>query len=168
MDVQKQEHMELEKVAEMVEDIKFAMLTTMEDGGMLRSRPMATMEMDADGHLWFFTALSSPKIDEVEQHCEVNLSYMRADKQEYVSISGSSEIVRDKDKMAQLWSPWIRPWFPEGLDDPNLVLLKVTISEAEYWDAPGSAIKRVYGLAKAIAGGNTNGLGENRKIHLPH
>jgi general stress protein 26 len=168
MDVQKQEHVELEKVAGIINDIKFAMLTTMEHDGSLRSRPMATMEMDADGHLWFFTALSSPKIEEVEQHKDLNLSYMRPDKQEYVSISGTSEIVRDTEKMKQLWSPRIKPWFPNGLEDPNLVLLKVTITEAEYWDAPGSAIKRVYGLAKALATGNTDRLGKQHKIHLPH
>jgi general stress protein 26 len=168
MDVQKQDHVELEKVAAMIEDIKFAMLTTVEEDGTLRSRPMSTVEMDAEGNLWFFTALSSPKIDEIEQHREVNLSYMRTDKQEYVSISGTSTIVHDKEKMVALWSPWLKPWFPEGLNDPNLALLKVIMNEAEYWNAPGSAVKRIFGLAKAIATGNNSSLGQAHKIHLSH
>ena len=168
MDVQAQQHEELKKVAEMVESIRFAMLTTVEQDGTLRSRPMATMEMDAEGHLWFFTAAPSPKTDEIEQHREVSLGYMRADKQDYLSISGTAEIVRDTDRMKQLWSPWIKPWFPDGLEDPDLALLKVTITEAQYWDAPGSVVTRLYSLARAIATGNPGGLGTSGKIHLPH
>lgn len=163
MDIQRQSNPELEKVAELVKEIKFAMLTTEESDGTLRSRPMATLQMDSEGHLWFFTGLHSPKVTEAEHH-EVNLSYARMDKQDYVSISGKAEIVRDKAKMQSLWTPWIKPWFPDGLDDPELVLLKVSIHEAEYWAAPGSTVKRLYGLVKGITTGKTDALGENRRI----
>lgn len=164
MNVHPQEHDELQKVAEIVGEIKFAMMSTEESDGSLRSRPMATMEMDAEGNLWFFTALSSHKIDEAEQHRQVNLSYARPDKQDYLSVSGAVSIVHDKEKMRALWTPWIKPWFPNGLDDPDLVLLKVRITEAEYWLAPGGAAKRLYGLAKGVMTGNTNALGDHRKV----
>jgi len=164
MDIQEQRDGDLQPVAELVDEIKFGMLTTEEADGTLRSRPMATMQMDAEGALWFFTALDSAKLDEAEQHREVNVSYARPDKQDYLSVSGTASIVRDRNKMQALWSPWIKPWFQQGLDDPNLVLLKVSITEAQYWKAPGSAIKRYYGLAKGVLTGNTDALGENRKV----
>lgn len=164
MDVQKQSNAELQKLAELIAEIRFAMLTTAEPDGTLRSRPLSTLQMDAHGQLWFFIGQRSPKADELEQHRQVNLSYARPDKQDYVSISGTAQLVRDRDKMRELWTPWIKPWFPDGLDDPDLVLLKVALEQAEYWEAPGSAIKRYYGLAKALVTGNTDGLGENRKI----
>jgi general stress protein 26 len=163
MDVQ-QQFGDLQKVAELVDEIKFAMLSTEEADGTLRSRPMSTLQMDGSGHLWFFTSLSSPKIAEAGQHRQINLSYARPDKQDYLSVSGTAEFVHDKNKMRSLWTPWIKPWFPKGLDDPDLVLLKVTIIEAEYWMAPGSAVKRLYGLAKGIMTGNTDRLGAHRKI----
>ena len=166
MDVQKQNNPEFQKVAELIDDIKFAMLITVDKDGSLCGRPMSTMQMDADSNLWFFTGLSSPKVAEINEHQQVNVSYARADKQEYVSVSGTTQVIRDKEKMKELWSPWIKPWFPEGLDDPNLVLLKVTVMQAEYWDAPGSTVKRVYGLAKAMITGNTDGFGENKKVHI--
>ncbi|SNS21225.1 General stress protein 26 [Noviherbaspirillum humi] len=165
MDVQEQENDDLGKVAELVQEIKFAMMTTEEADGTLRSRPMSTMQLDATGNLWFFTGMDSGKVEEAEQHRQVNLSYARTDKQDYLSISGTCSVVRDKQKMQELWTPWIKPWFPQGLDDPNLVLLKVSIERAEYWDAPGSTLKRLYGLAKGIATGNTDALGENRTVH---
>jgi general stress protein 26 len=164
MDVQEQYSGEMQKVAELVAEIKFCMLTTSEEDGSLRSRPMSTLQMEADGTLWFFTALSSPKIEEARAHRAVNLSYARPDKQDYLSISGTASIVRNSEKMQQLWTPWVKPWFPQGLADPDLVLLKVTMDEAEYWDAPGNAIKRLYGLSKGIVTGKTDALGENRKI----
>lgn len=164
MEVQHQEHIELQEVADLVHEIKFAMMTTEEADGTLRSRPMATMEMDAAGNLWFFTALSSPKIDEAEQHRQINLSYARPDKQDYLSVSGTVEILHDKEKMRALWSTWVKPWFPQGLDDPNLVLLKVRITEAQYWLAPGGAVKRLYGLAKGVITGNTDALGRSGKV----
>jgi general stress protein 26 len=166
MDVQNQRSEELQKVAELVEEIKFAMLTTEEADGSLRSRPMSTLQMDSNGDLWFFTRLSSPKVDDCEHHREVNLAYMHTDKQHYLSISGTAQIVRDTEKMKQLWTTWVQPWFPQGTDDPDLALLKVTITHAEYWDAPGSVAKRLYGLAKAIVTGNKDALGENRKVQL--
>jgi general stress protein 26 len=166
MDVQAQRSEELQKVADLVEEIKFAMLTTEESDGSLRSRPMSTLQMDSNGDLWFFTALSSPKVEDCVQHRDVNLSYMDADKQRYLSLSGSAQVVRDKEKMKQLWTAWVQPWFPQGVDDPDLVLLKVSIAHAEYWDAPGSVAKRLYGLAKAMVTGNTDALGENRKMQM--
>ncbi len=141
MDVQKQSNAELQKLAELIAEIRFAMLTTAEPDGTLRSRPLSTLQMDAQGQLWFFTGQSSPKAGELEQHHQVNLSYARPDKQDYVSVSGTAELIHDRDKMRELWTPWIKPWFPDGLDDPDLVLLKVTVEQAEYWDAPGNTIK---------------------------
>lgn len=165
MDIQKQSHPDLQEVADLIEEIKFGMLSTEESDGTLRSRPMATIQMDATGALWFFTALDSPKIDEAAQHRLVSISYANPDKQDYLSVSGTASIVRDRAKMEALWTPWVKPWFPEGLDDPNLVLLKITITDAEYWKAPGNAVKRLFGLAKGMVTGNTDSLGEHRKIH---
>lgn len=164
MDVQAQHNPDLEKVAALVDEIKFAMLTTEDDDGTLRSRPMSTVQMDADGALWFFTGLSSPKVEEALHHRQVNLSYARIDKQDYLSISGTAEIVRDKEKMQQLWTPWIKPWFPQGLDDPDLILLKIHLHAAEYWETPGNAVTRLVGLARGILTHNTDVLSENRKI----
>lgn len=164
MDVQQQHDSDLEQVADLVKEIRFGMLTTEEDDGTLRSRPMSTVQMDADGALWFFTAADSPKAHEAEHHHQVNVCYARPDKQDYLSVSGMASIVRDKEKMRALWSAWIQPWFPDGLDDPNLVLLKVDITEAQYWQAPGTAPMRLYGLAKSMLTGNTDALGEHGSV----
>lgn len=35
----------------------------------------------------------------------------------------------------ELWKPMLRIWFAIGENDPNLALLKVDATQAEYWDA---------------------------------
>lgn len=154
----------LAKLAEMIEEARIAMLTTLEPGGSLRSRPLATLRVDPEGCIWFFTAESSPKVDEVQQHRQVSLSYSDPDEQDFVSVSGTAELVHDRALMQQLWTPWVKAWFPDGLDDPDLALLKVHIESAEYWDAPSSTVRRLYGMAKAIATGDHGALGEHRKL----
>ena len=143
----------MQKLAELIDEASIAMLTTEEEDGSLRSRPLATLEMDSAGKLWFFTAMSSGKVGEIDQHRKVNLSYANLDKQDYVSVSGHARLFRDPEKMKELWTPWVEPWFPEGLKDPDLALLEVTVDEAEYWDAPASKTQRLFGLARAMSSG---------------
>jgi len=158
---------ELAPLRDLVGRIKVAMLTTADARGMLRSRPLQTLELDFDGRLWFFVSASSPKIEEMKrEHGVVGISYADPAKQDYASISGTGEIVRDRERMKALWSPWVKVWFPQGVDDPDLALLCVAIEQAEYWDAPGSAVRRLYGMVKARMTGDKSALGENRKISV--
>jgi general stress protein 26 len=155
----------MQKLADLIAEAGIAMLATAEPDGTLRSRPLATLEMDSEGKLWFFTAMSSGKVSEIDQHRKVNLSYVNLDKQDYVSVSGHARLFRDPEKMRELWTPWVEPWFPGGLDDPDLGLLEVTVDDAEYWDAPASKTQRLFGLAKALTSGKTDRLGEHAKVH---
>jgi general stress protein 26 len=158
----------IKKLRDLIKDIKFAMLTTVEEDGTLRSRPMATQEVEFDGDLWFFTNAKAPKVNEVQHDQHVNLSYAQPDKQKYVSVSGTAQLVRDRQKIEELWNPLFKAWFPQGLDDPDLALLKVSVNKAEYWDSPSSQVVRLLGFAKAVVTGKSSGnLGEHEKIEAP-
>lgn len=149
-----------------IKGIRIAMMTTEEPDGTLRSRPMATQEKEFDGDLWFFTQASAPKVDEVEQHRQVNLSYSKPEDNLFVSVSGTAELVRDRQKIQEFWKPFYRAWFPEGEDDPDLALLKVTVHNAEYWDAPAGRMGALYVAAKGLVTGDKSAMGENRKLDI--
>lgn len=156
------------KLHDLIKDIRFAMLTTVEEDGTLRSRPMATQEFEFDGDLWFFTAAHAPKVDEVQHNQHVNVSYAEPKDQKYVSVSGTAQLVRDRAKIEELWNPLFKAWFPQGLDDPELALLKVSVEKAEYWDSPSSKVVRLVGFAKALLTGKQIGNpGDNAKIEAP-
>lgn len=141
------------KVAELIKDINMGMMTTEAEDGLLHSRPMATQKTEFDGTLWFFTGRSTGKISEIDWNPEVNLSYAAPGDTKYVSVSGTAEIVEDRAKMAELWSDIYKAWFPQGLDDPDLCLMKVEVTFAEYWDVPSGKMVQVFGFLKALATG---------------
>jgi general stress protein 26 len=157
---------QIEKLGELMKDIRFAMMTTVEPDGTLRSRPMATQQVEFDGDLWLFTQASAPKVDEVARDERVNLSYSAPDENRWVSISGTAEVVQDRAKAEELWQPLLKAWFPKGLDDPEVALLKVTVEQAEYWDTSSSKMVQLAGFVKAIATGKEYEPGDNEKLSL--
>ncbi|HEX2829693.1 MAG TPA: pyridoxamine 5'-phosphate oxidase family protein [Burkholderiales bacterium] len=153
------------RLRELIEDIRIAMMTTQDADGTLRSRPIQTLRCADDGMLWFFTSASSPKVAEAQAGgWQVNLSYANPGKQDYVSISGRASLSRDRALMEALWNNWVEVFFPKGLDDPDLALLRVDIEKAEYWDSPGTAVGRAYAIAKARLTGDKDAIGDNVKI----
>jgi len=166
METQQQKNKDLSKIKEMVDDIRIAMMTTVNENGHLVSRPMAVQQMDEDGTIWFFTKKSSPKVDQIEQNeHQVNISFADTDDSSYVSISGSAQELDDRAKIDELWSAAAKPWFPEGKEDPELTLLKVHTDMAEYWDSTSSRMVRFLEMARAAVTGDTYKEGENKKVY---
>ena len=152
---------ELTHVAQLIENIPIAMLTTSDDDGALASRPMTALEMDAQGALWFFTDVRSSKVDHLRA---VNLSFTDKDQGAYVSLSGHGEINTDRARIQSLWTVFAKPWFPEGPDSSNLALLKFVPNKADYWDGPSSKMVRAFGLIASIIAGKPVGLGEHGSL----
>jgi general stress protein 26 len=154
-----------EKLWGMIKDIRFAMLTS-EDGGILRSRPMVASQKVFDGNLWFFTRAGAHKVEEVRQDARVCVTYADPDRQNYVSVSGNARLVRDPAAIAEHWAEVLRTWFPGGKDDPEIALLQVQVTAAEYWDAPNSTMVHAYGYARAMLTGTSPHPGENEKVRM--
>jgi general stress protein 26 len=137
-----------------------------EDGDHLRGRPMAASQKDFDGTLWFFTRASSHKVAEVQGDSRVCVTYAEPSRQDYVSFSGRATLVRDRAEIDARWSELLKAWFPDGKDDQDVALLRVSVEQAEYWDTPNSKVVQLYGYAKAALTGEPPRGGENRKILL--
>jgi general stress protein 26 len=165
----KQAKTDTQILSDKIKDVRIAMLTTVEADGELHSRPMATQDLKAvafDGDLWFFTRASAPKVGEVEQHQQVNVSYANPGDNLYVSVSGNAELVRDAKKIKDLWNPLYKAWFPDGLDDPELALLKVHVNNAEYWDAPSGKMGLLYTVTKGLLHKGEDSGGTDVKLNI--
>jgi len=125
----------VKKLRKLIKAARVAMLTTVASDGSMRSRPMVTPDADFDGQLWFFTRYHSPKSEEIQENQKVNVTYASPKNDRYVSVSGTAALVRDRDKVKDLWRGALKQWFPKGKKDPELALLRVTVERAEYWDA---------------------------------
>ena len=155
----------VKKLREMIKGIEFAMLTTVEDDGSLRSRPMATQRLEFDGDLYFFTKVNAPKVDEVESDFNVCVSYAAPEDQRYVSMSGLARPLDDRAKMEELWFPDLETWFPDGLQDPELTLLWISVTQAEYWEGPFGTLV-FWPRVKKMAAGARFESDENEKLDL--
>lgn len=155
---------QLDSLKQKIKGVRVAMLTTLTEDGGLRSRPMQTNEMDSDGTLWFFTKESSGKMDEIAQEHQVCLAYADPDANTYVSVKGTAVQVDSPAKKKELYTPALKAWFPDGLDDPELTLLKVTIDEAEYWDGSSNQLVVGFKMLKAALTGQPFRDGDHGKV----
>jgi general stress protein 26 len=156
---------EFEKLGELIKDIRIAMVTTVEPDGTLHTRPLASLAYRNDGQLWFFTAVDSAKVSEVSNDVRASVAFADTDKDAYVAVSGTADIVNDRQRIHELWTTFAKPWFPNGPDDPNLALLRVQAERAEYWTSAGKAAY-LFGVAKSAVTGKRTQLGENRKLTM--
>lgn len=159
---------DIRKLASLIKDIKFCMMTTLDSEGCLHSRPMATQQVEFDGDLWFLTGKSTAKTGELHHDAHINVSFANPDSHQFVSVSGRGILTDDRKKAEELWNPFYKTWFPKGLDDPDLTLLKVHVEKAEYWDTPNGAVVHLLGLVKSLATGQRPDPGDHAKVDLAH
>ena len=160
------DHESRQKIWEMIKDIRIALMVTTDDDGRLRSRPMAVHQTSYDGHLWFFTKVTSSKIEQIEGNPDLLLAYSDPDRQNYVSVTGKAEVIRDRELIRGMWSEMLRIWFPKGQDDPELALIKVTMQDAEYWDSPSSAMVLAFGYLKSRITGESPDPGTHGRVRF--
>jgi general stress protein 26 len=154
------------KIAGLIKDTRIAMLTNITASGALHSRPMAMMDVEFDGDLWFFTGKTSPKVEEIKADSRVNVAFSEPSSQNYVSLSGTGHLVVDQALNEKYWKEEFKAWFPKGLEDPELALLKIEVDGAEYWDAPSSVVAHVTGFVKATLTGKPADPGDHAKVEL--
>jgi general stress protein 26 len=154
----------MKKIGELIGDVRICMMTTAAGDGSFDSRPMATQKTDFDGIVWFLTGADSLKVDELKKNAHVSLVYADPGNQNYVVAKGTATASRDKAKIHELWNAMYKAWFPEGENDPNISVVRVEVTEAQYWQASSS--KLVFGikyLAAAVTGGKVD-VGESGRV----
>lgn len=156
----------IEKIGELIKDIDFTMMTTIDEEGELQSRPMSTQKAEFDGTVYFFTFDDTDKVRHIRKNPRVNLAYSAPDQQTYISLKGTAEESKDRQKMEELWSPELKAWFPEGLETPGITLIKVYVESAEYWDSSSSMIAHAIGMVKAAVTGESYEMGENKTVEI--
>jgi general stress protein 26 len=162
------EHMtEAEKRAhlrEVMADFDTAMLVTRSESGP-RARPLAvarSADGEPEGVLYFPTSISSPKVQEIADDPLVCVTMQ--DKRRFVSVSGTAQIKRDRRLVSSLWTDAWRVWFPEGKDDPDLCLVAVIPTAAEYWDQTGGkGLAYLFEAARSLMEGKTPDPDDDRQ-----
>ena len=155
---------DLAPLRSLLKSLPVAMFNTVAHDGSVVARPLQALEFDEDGVLWFATGLDSEKATEIRARPHVGLSFADHHANRFVSVSGPARLVHDREKIDALWSPAMSVFFPQGKDDPNLVLVRVEIERAEYWDGPATFVGKLLYLAAAAITGDPGVMSENEII----
>ncbi len=128
--------------------------------------PMSTQKVEEDGSIWFFSAKDSDRNKYLANNSKTQLLVGNQGDSEYLSIYGESEVLYDKQRAEELWTPMVKTWFQEGPTDPNLTLIKFKPSEGFYWDTKNGKMVAFAKMLASIATGETMDDSVEGKIML--
>lgn len=158
-----------DKLWDLIKDIKFGMFTHRHASGLMHSQPLTTQNktLDKDNRLYFFISRSGELASHVAEDGNVNVSYADTSSDSYVSVSGKAQILDDMTKKEELWTPMAKAWFPGGPADPDVALLQVLISHAEYWDVKDSKMVQVAKmLTSAVTGNPPRDMADHKELRM--
>lgn len=155
----------LTKIGEKIKGMRSCMFVTIGPKGEFKARPMATQDVEFDGSVWFMTDKRSNKYKELVKDNRVGLEYAHSNGVAFVSVSGTAHFSEDKAKIKEFWNAFYKAWF-EGPEDPNIALIEVKVSRAEYWDNKGGKVGAFVDITIGAVTGKQNTLDEHEVIEL--
>lgn len=107
------------------------------DGANGHAAPM-TAQLDKDAHhtVWFYTTRDN------RIGCGGRAMGQVASKSHdvFACISGTLVEETDRARWDKHWDNAAQAWFPDGREDPNVVMLRFEIDDAEVWTADPSIV----------------------------
>ena len=156
----------IKKLQELTTGIKTCMLITSGKSGKHATRPMAVIDTDSQGNIWFFANIRSNKITDIEMDPQVQLLFSHPGKDIYMDIHGRASVIGDKQYIKDKWSPIVKAWFPEGIEDTELCLLKIKADEVHYWDTESSKVGTMLKMAVSAVTGMKMEEGVHGELHF--
>lgn len=160
---------ELARIGALVRRIGVGMLGTRALDGRWVTRPVEVRlrpDMPFAGEVWILTRASSHKVAEIRAHPQVNIALASARRNAYLSLSGTAGVRRDRRRIAQLWTPMQRVYYPLGPDDPDLTVVRVRIASAERWEGPAGLLGQAVRVAFAAITRDPAAMGDNRTVRI--
>ena len=157
----------IDKLKSLVSDINICLFCTnlkTDDGATCR--PMGAQHVCDQGNVWFFSEKNSDKNKEIAQNKNVQLFFSHPAKSSYLVVNGEAEIIFERAKIDELWTPLVKIWFPEGKDDPNISVIKVKPSTAYYWDTDGNRMINFLKMVASVATGTNLVTGKEGTITI--
>ena len=148
------------KVCELLQGFSVAFMVTVE-GGSAAARPLGIVgdTTTFSGALWFITDTRSRKVRAITAGAPTSLIFENHERGTYLYLTGHATVVHDRARLEQLYTPVQRTWFPDGLDDPHITLVRFDAEHADYWDRHGGWLRLSLAFLKAIVTGTAGASG---------
>lgn len=156
----------IKKLQEMINAIRVSMFFTKGKGKKDDVRPMAVVNVDDDGNIWFLTKKDSEKVDAIDFDENVQLVFSHPGKEMYLNVEGIAEILDDKNIIKKIWTPMAKAWFEGGIDDPEICAIKVIPQEGNYWDTQHGKLVEFLKIISTVVTGKKSGDGVSGQIAI--
>lgn len=139
----------LPDLAHKMKKIDFCMMLTKSEFGAIVSRPMSNNgDVDYDGDSFFFSYTDTRKVRELTADPTVSLTFtappsLLGKPGIFVAVEGRASLIADKAVFEAHWTSGLDRWFPDGIDTPGIILIKVHADRIEYWDGEDSGTLQV-------------------------
>ncbi len=152
----------LEKLRELLAGFPITTMVTVERDGVISARPIGVVGDHAafDGHLWFITDKRSRKVRAINDGAVTFLIFEDHGKGAYLHLTGHAQVVEDRARLEQLYTPVQRTWFPEGLEDRHMTLVRFDATQGEFWDQHNGMLRLLAAFTKAIVTGSPGSSGD--------
>ncbi|KAI9136975.1 hypothetical protein BKA69DRAFT_1100951 [Paraphysoderma sedebokerense] len=135
------------------------MMVTRRPDGNLVARPMTTERRLKGVDLCFVGNADNNTFEELSYDPHVCLTYYKDSTGEYVSVSGTARLSRDRDLIEEVWSKDLEAWFPninsvEPTSDPRIMLIVVNTTSVTYSSVDKTSPKVLYDLATSSMTGS--------------
>jgi general stress protein 26 len=161
----------LDDLYTLIDGIEVAQFTTRRPDGHLVSRPMQVQRRTAGADLWFMTNGESHKLEELVTDPHVNCAFYKDRTREWVSVSGTAVLSKDKRLIHDLYQPDWRAWLGDeggqrdgGPDDPRITLVLIDAHSVTYSKKDRPAPVQLFEVAKGIVTGSTPKMSDVRSL----
>jgi general stress protein 26 len=154
----------IEKMQDIAKDADICLFATNLTTLPISARPMSTQKVDDEGNLWFLSSKTSSQNEDIQADSRVQLFYSQKSSSEYLSVYGEATVMQDREIAQELWSPMAKAWFTEGVDDPDLTVIKVSPLEAYYWDTKSNKTVSLLKIIASVVTGKSSDDGVKGKI----
>ncbi len=143
-------------------DSPFVMLgLTGAQAGHQHSAPMtAQLDRDANSAIWFYTS----RDNRLAPGGPAMAQFAGKDHHLFACIAGTLVEETDPAVIDAHWSKDVAAWYEGGRDDPNLLMLRFDLGDAEIWSADLS----LKGMFKLLIGGDVKSemKGQHAEVQL--
>jgi Uncharacterized stress protein (general stress protein 26) len=146
---------QVDKIRKLLSEFETALLVTHTHGNEtpFHGRPMVIAHVEPNCDIWFFTGRSSAKAKEIENDERV-LIVCQDEMSRYLTLNAAAKLIFDRNKAAEFWKESYQTWFPGGVNDPELVLIRAQAVFAEYWETSGfQSVRYLFEAARAYVRG---------------
>ena len=130
----------LHDLAKKMAKLDFTMMSTRRQDGGITARPMSNNgDVEYDGSSYFFAYADSRKVQEIRSEDEVSLGFtgaagMLGGPPMFVTVEGAASLIDDKGIFEAHWTKDLDRYFPDGIDTPGVIMIKVQAKHIRYWN----------------------------------